>query len=158
MEFGPRALCNRSILVSAKNKNINNQLNKKLNRTEFMPFAPIILKSKVNKYFLDINSKKTCGDFMTSTFRCRKSCSKDFPAAVHVDWTARPQFINKNNKIIYKILSYYYQLTGSPAIINTSFNMHEEPIICSPKDAIRAFILGKLDYLFIGKYIISKSQ
>lgn len=158
MEFGPRALCNRSILVSAKNKKINNQLNKKLNRTEFMPFAPIILKSKANNYFLDIHSKKTCGDFMTSTFRCRKNCSKDFPAAIHVDRTARPQFINKDNKIIYNILYYYYKATGSPALINTSFNMHEEPIVCSPKDAIRAFILGKLDYLFIGKYIVSKSQ
>ena len=158
MEFGPRSLCNRSILVSAEDKKINNRLNKKLNRTEFMPFAPIILQTEAKKYFLSINSKKSCGDFMTSTFKCKKRCLKDFPAAVHVDQTARPQFINKDNKIIYKILNYYYKLTGSPAIINTSFNMHEEPIICSPADAIRAFKLGKLDYLFIGEYIIPKSQ
>jgi carbamoyltransferase len=81
----------------------------------------------------------------------RRSC----PAAVHVDGTARPQLVTpESNPSYHGLLSRYHQLTGIPAVINTSFNMHEEPIVCSPEDAIRAFLLGNLDYLAIGSFLV----
>jgi carbamoyltransferase len=84
---------------------------------------------------------------------------KKSSAAVHVDGTARPQLVNKkDNPILYKIIKNYYQITGIPNLINTSFNMHEEPIICSPEDAIKAFKDSKIDYLFIDKYIVLQNE
>jgi carbamoyltransferase len=75
----------------------------------------------------------------------------DSPAAVHVDGTARPQLVTaSSNPSFHKVISEYHRLTGIPSVINTSFNMHEEPIVCSPDDAIRAFLQGNLDYLAIG--------
>lgn len=156
MEFGPRALGNRSILCSAKKNEINIELNKKLNRTEFMPFAPIIMKKYLNTYF---NFKKGLKNFehMTMTTKCRKIMIKSSPAAVHIDETARPQSITKkSNKRIFDILKEYKKITGIPVLINTSFNLHEEPIVCSPNDAIRAFKKGKIDYLVLNNYIIEK--
>jgi carbamoyltransferase len=77
------------------------------------------------------------------------------PAAVHVDGTARPQLVNETiNPSMAKILRAYHQKTGIPTVINTSFNMHEEPIVCSPDDAIRAFLQGNLDYLAIGTFLV----
>jgi carbamoyltransferase len=155
MEFGPRALGNRSILCSASDKNINNWLNKRLKRTEFMPFAPIILKSKIKDYMYVNNARDYL--FMTMTCKCKKIMSKKAPAAVHVDDTARPQIIDKYiNPRINLILENYYKITGVPILINTSFNMHEEPIVCTPGDAIRGFIDGQLDYLVINNYLIKK--
>ena len=155
MEFGPRALGNRSIIVQAKDKSVNDWLNKKLKRTEFMPFAPITLKKDKNKYYHDINNKDICLNFMTTTVKCKKLAIKKFPAAIHIDNTARPQLIDKNNNpLLYKLISNFNKITNCSTLINTSFNMHEEPIICTPGDAIRAFKLGNLDYLYIGKYIL----
>jgi carbamoyltransferase len=80
------------------------------------------------------------------------------PAAVHVDKTARPQIVFKNENFrLYKILEEYRKITGIAALINTSFNMHEEPIVCSPNDALRAFVSGKLDNLVLGNFLISQS-
>lgn len=156
MEFGPRALGNRSILCSASDKNINNWLNKRLKRTEFMPFAPIILKNKIKDYMYVNNVKDYL--FMTITCKCKNIMRKKAPAAVHIDGTARPQIIDKYiNPRINLILENYYKITGVPVLINTSFNMHEEPIVCTPGDAIRGFIDGQLDYLVINNYLIKKS-
>ncbi len=155
MEFGPRSLGNRSIIVQAKDKSVNDWLNKKLKRTEFMPFAPVTLKKDKKKYYHDTNNKDLCLDFMTSTVKCKKLAIKQFPAAVHIDNTARPQLVDKdNNPLLYKLISDYNRITDCSTLINTSFNMHEEPIVCTPGDALRAFILGNLDYLYIGKYIL----
>ena len=155
MEFGPRALGNRSILCSASDKNVNNWLNKKLKRTEFMPFAPIILKRKIKDYMYVKNLNDYL--FMTITCLCKKIMIKKAPAAVHIDKTARPQIIDKDiNPRINSILENYYKITGVPVLINTSFNMHEEPIVCTPVDAIRGFIDGKLDYLVINNFLIKK--
>ncbi len=158
MEFGPRALGNRSIICSAKNSNINNELNKRLGRTEFMPFAPIILKSYANKYF---NISKNLDDYkyMTLTCLCKKIMIKNSPAAVHIDKTARPQIIDKKiNLRLFKILNEYKKITNIPVLINTSFNMHEEPIVCSPNDAIRAFLDGDLDILVLKNFFIQKNE
>ena len=157
MEFGPRALGNRSILVSASDKSVNEWLNTKLKRTEFMPFAPITLKRYANKMYKNLKKKKLASKFMTITTECTKEAIKISPAAVHIDNTARPQIITiKDNKKIYNILNEYYKISKIPNLINTSFNVHEEPIVCSPNDAVRAFKTSKLDYLYIGDYIVCK--
>ncbi len=155
MEFGPRSLGNRSILVNACDKSVNNWLNKKLRRTEFMPFAPITLSKYAGKMYKELHSKKIATKFMTVTTKCTKEAIKKSPAAVHIDNTARPQIITKkdNNKI-YDILNEYFKVSKIPNLINTSFNVHEEPIVCSPNDAIRAFKSSKLDYLYIEDYIV----
>ena len=156
MEFGPRALGNRSILCSAKDPAINNTLNKKLGRTEFMPFAPIIL-DKFAKDYLNINNELDNYKYMTITCNCKPLMISKAPASVHVDKTARPQIVSqKENRRLYKILSEYYKLSGVPVLINTSFNMHEEPIVFTPEDAIRAFLDGNLDYLIINNFVIQK--
>ena len=156
-EFGPRALGNRSILVSTTNSKVNISLNKKLGRTEFMPFAPITLDKEANNMYLKFNKGKYSSRFMTATYDCTDKMKKLSPATVHVDGTARPQILfRKQNPVVYEILERYFKISKIPNLINTSFNMHEEPIVCSPKDAIRSFIRSKIDYLFIGNLLIKK--
>lgn len=159
MEFGPRSLGNRSILIRATNAKINKTLNKKLNRTEFMPFAPVTLEHKKNQMYLNTKKGSLASRFMTITYKCTNEMKKNSPAAIHVDNTARPQFINKRiNPKLFSILSNYYRISKIPNLINTSFNMHEEPIVSNPSDAIRAFLQSKIDYLLIEDYLISKKK
>lgn len=159
MEYGPRALGNRSVLYHAKDPEVNDWLNKRLGRTEFMPFAPATLYEFREQCYLHSNGAEHSATFMTITFDCTDYMKKVSPAAVHVDGTARPQLVKEDiNPGFYKIISEYHKITGIPSIINTSFNMHEEPIVCSPYDAIRAFKLGKLDYLAIGNYIVKGEE
>lgn len=156
MEYGPRALGNRSILYHAKDKTVNDWLNKRLKRTEFMPFAPVTLDRFAKKCYKNIDGAEHPARFMTITLDCTEFMRKISPAVVHVDGTARPQIIRKqDNPSYYKIIEEYYKLTGIPSLINTSFNMHEEPIVCTPSDAARSFISGNLDYLAIGNYLVS---
>ena len=158
MEFGPRALCNRSIISSAQDKRINFTLNKKLKRTEFMPFAPVVLKEDFNKYFTKIEKSHSSSLYMTMTFKCKKEAIKKAPGVVHIDNTARPQIINSSiNRRMYKILINFKKISGSSILINTSFNMHEEPIVCSINDAFRAFYSSKLDYLMINDQIFKRN-
>ena len=155
MEYGPRALGNRSVLYSAHDPQVNLWLNHQLGRTEFMPFAPAVLDSEKYNLFLNCQGCEKTSEFMTITFDCTDEMAEKCPAAVHVDKTARPQFVSeRTNESFHKIISAYHKLTGVPAVINTSFNMHEEPIVCSPKDAVRAFLLGNIDYLAIGDYLV----
>jgi carbamoyltransferase len=157
MEFGPRALGNRSIFVNAKNNKINFSLNKKLGRTEFMPFAPITLEKHATKMYLNYKKGKFTSKFMTVTYKCTNKMKKLSPATVHIDGTARPQVINyKINPKIYNLLKEYYKISKIPSLINTSFNMHEEPIVCSPNDAIRSFLRSNIDFLFIGDFLVKK--
>jgi len=156
MEYGPRALGNRSILYHAKEPAVNQWLNQRLGRTEFMPFAPATLASKRHDCYVDVAGCEYAAEFMTLTFDCTDSMKRDSPAAVHVDGTARPQLVTEHsNPGFHRILTEYYKLTGIPTVINTSFNMHEEPIVCSPDDAIRAFLQGNLDYLAIGPFLVA---
>lgn len=156
-EFGPRALGNRSILVTTTNSKVNISLNKKLGRTEFMPFAPITLDVQAKNMYLHYNKGQYSSRFMTATYDCTNKMKKLSPATVHVDGTARPQIVSKKlNPIIYKILEKYFKISKIPSLINTSFNMHEEPIVCSPKDAIKSFLKSKIDYLLIGEFLIKK--
>lgn len=154
MEFGPRALCNRSILYSATDADANDWLNKRLHRTEFMPFAPVALVEKASMLFNGLEGKEHACKFMTIIVECTEWTKEHCPAIVHVDGTARPQLISEEiNPSMYRILTYYEELTGLPIMVNTSFNMHEEPIVCSPSDAVRAFLASGLDYLAIGPYL-----
>ncbi len=154
MEFGPRALCNRSIICSAKDNKINEHLNKKLKRTEFMPFAPVVLKDSYSKYFYYSEKKHINTYNMTITVKCKKITQKKAPAVVHVDCTARPQIIDKRiNFNMYEILKSYEKFSKIPILINTSLNVHEEPIVFDEIDALRAFKSSNLDYLLIDKLL-----
>lgn len=155
MEYGPRALGNRSILYPAKDPQVNQWLNQQLGRTEFMPFAPAALATEAHRLFRDLTGCEKSAEFMTLTFDCTEDMKRMCPAAVHIDGTARPQLVTaRSNPGFHRVLSHYHALTGIPALINTSFNMHEEPIVCSPDDAIRAFLAGRLDYLAIGPFLV----
>jgi carbamoyltransferase len=155
MEYGPRALGNRSILYPARDPEVNQWLNQQLGRTEFMPFAPAALAEESHRLFHGLAAAAKTAEFMTITFDCTEEMRRLCPAAVHVDGTARPQLVTpRTNPSFHAILKGYHQRTGIPAIINTSFNMHEEPIICTPDDAVRAFLQGRLDYLAMGNFLV----
>jgi carbamoyltransferase len=156
MEYGPRALGNRSILYHAREPEVNQWLNQRLGRTEFMPFAPATLYEHREDCYKNIDGADYAAQFMTVTFDCTERMKRECPAAVHVDGTARPQLVTStSNPSFYRIISEYHRLTGIPSVINTSFNMHEEPIVCTPDDAIRAFLQGNLEYLAIGNFLVA---
>ncbi|MBD3337283.1 MAG: carbamoyltransferase [Candidatus Eisenbacteria bacterium] len=155
MEYGPRALGNRSILYQPTDPSVNDWLNKRLQRTEFMPFAPVTRSEDAARLYAGIGGAQHTAEFMTITFDCTPELRAACPAVVHVDGTARPQLLRREiNPDYYDILDAYIRRTGIPSLINTSFNMHEEPIVCSPADAIRAFRQGHLDVLAIGPYMV----
>jgi len=156
MEYGPRALGNRSILYHAREPEVNQWLNQRLGRTEFMPFAPATLYEHRDDCYKNIDGADYAAQFMTVTFDCTERMKRECPAAVHVDGTARPQLVTPtSNPSFHHIISEYHRLTGIPSVINTSFNMHEEPIVCTPDDAIRAFLQGNLEYLAIGNFLVA---
>jgi carbamoyltransferase len=106
--------------------------------------------------YLNLNGAEHAAEFMTITFDCTAWMRERCPAAVHVDGTARPQLIKREvNPGFYDIVKAYERLSGIPCLINTSFNLHEEPIVCSPADAVRVFLRGKLDGLAIGPYFVT---
>ncbi len=155
MEYGPRALGNRSIMYHAKEPDVNQWLNHRLGRTEFMPFAPVTLYEARERCYHNIKGAEHTAEFMTVTFDCTEQMKQQCPAAVHIDGTARPQLVKREvNPGYYDILKEYEKLSGISSLINTSFNMHEEPIVCTPADAIRAFLQGKLDWMAIGPFLI----
>jgi len=155
MEYGPRALGNRSILYHCADASVNDWLNKRLDRTEFMPFAPMTLEEEVGKSFVGLEGAEHTAEFMTIISDCSDWFKRECPAAVHVDGTARPQIVRKRtNPSLHRLLEEYRSRSGVGTLVNTSFNMHEEPIVCTPQDAVRAFMRGHLDYLAIGSYLV----
>lgn len=157
MEYGPRALGARSVLYHCKDKSINDWLNKRMSRTEFMPFAPVVREEDLARYFLNTDSGKIAAQFMTVTFDTTAACKNEAPAVVHVDGTARPQTIRRDqHALYYDIISRYGELTGSPILINTSFNMHEEPIVATPNDALRTYAVDAVDVLVLDPFIVWK--
>jgi carbamoyltransferase len=154
MEYGPRALGNRSVLCHAEDNSVNAWLNQRLERTEFMPFAPTILYEDRHLYLTGLDGAENAAEFMTIAVDCTDRMKRECPAVVHIDGTARPQLIRREvNPSYYRILEEYKKIAGVGVLLNTSFNMHEEPIVCSPDDAVRSFLRGHLDYLAIGNYI-----
>ncbi len=159
MEFGPRALGNRSILYHASDSTVNDWLNKRLDRTEFMPFAPATLADEVAESYPGLGGAEHSAEFMTITTDCSPGFKHSCPAAVHVDGTARPQIVREaTNPSFHRVLVAYRELTGVGTLVNTSFNMHEEPIVCAPEDAVRAFLRGHLDYLAIGPFLVENPR
>jgi carbamoyltransferase len=155
MEYGPRALGNRSVLYPARRPAVNQWLNRQLGRTEFMPFAPACLADAAPHLFRNLATARRAAEFMTVTFDCTEEMRAHSPAAVHVDGTARPQVVTAEaNPGFHRLLTAYRERTGIPVLVNTSFNMHEEPIVCRPADAVRAFLRGNLDYLLAGPYLV----
>ena len=155
MEWGPRALGNRSILAIPNDHTLNDRLNKRLQRTEFMPFAPLVRDVDVEKYFTDTHKVQESLRFMTVCTPTTKLFQQYCPAAVHVDWTARPQILDRHtNPDLYDLLTLIDARIGHGVLINTSFNMHEEPIVCTANDAVRAFIASDLEGLWIGDSMV----
>lgn len=150
MEYGPRALGNRTILASPTDARINDDLNKRLSRSEFMPFAPSVLAERCPDIFEQFEKGAHAAEFMTVTFNVKPEWHDRIPAVVHVDGTARPQAVyREKNPSYYDILKEYERLTGLPVVVNTSFNVHEEPIVCTPQDALQALREKRVDALLI---------
>lgn len=154
MEWGPRALGSRSIILNTFNKEVNQTLNDRLNRTEFMPFAPVVLDYKSKEYFPKYDSNILAAKYMTLTYDTKKEYHSILQATVHVDGTARPQVISrKESPFYYDILNNFYELSGCGALVNTSFNAHEEPILSSPETAINALLNKRVDFLVMENYL-----
>lgn len=157
LEYGPRALGNRSILYRADDTTVNAWLNQRLCRTETMPFAPATLDEFMDASYHAIRGARRCDEYMTITYNCTEFMREKCPGAVHVDGTARPQRVcHDSNPELHSILSTYHEMTGIPSVINTSFNMHEEPIVCTPDDAIAAWRRGGFRYLQLGDFIVER--
>ncbi len=137
MEFGPRALCHRSIIYHAQDPSLNKWLNDKLQRTEFMPFAPVTTENLADICFKDWKKGDTAAEYMTITYDCHPILKEKCPAVVHTDNTARPQIIKKDrDPFMYQLINRWWELTGQPCLVNTSFNRHEEPIINTPEQGL----------------------
>jgi carbamoyltransferase len=148
MEYGPRALGARSILATPSDAAINDTLNKRLERSEFMPFAPVVAEEDAETVFKLGRAKAYAARFMTITAHVQPGWKERIPAVVHVDGTARPQTIRRAwNPLYYDILKSFERRTGLPILINTSFNVHEEPIINRPEECLRALADGRIDYV-----------
>jgi carbamoyltransferase len=147
MEYGPRALGARSILVAATDPGINKSVNARLHRTEFMPFAPVTLAREAQRMYRRCDPADRNLRFMTTCYDCSDEMKRLSPAVVHVDGTARPQLVGGGygNPLYVGILERYFQKTGIPSLVNTSFNNHEEPIVCSAEDAIASLHNGNVD-------------
>ena len=153
-ETGPRALGNRSIIMSPLREKNRYIFNKKIKlREEFRTFAPIIIEEEVSKYFEFDGSSP----YMLFACKVKKKQEKKIPAAVHLDSTARIQTVNKKtNKRIYNLLKMFQKKTGVPVLINTSFNIKNEPIVETPDNAINCFLNTNIDALFIEGFFIKK--
>lgn len=157
MEWGPRALGRRSMILNTFDRSVNDTLNQRLNRTEFMPFAPSVIDYMVKTYMPKYEPKDVAADYMTITYDVAPQYHEQLQAVVHVDGTARPQVVKKEtNPYYYEIIDEFYKLTGCGAIVNTSFNVHEEPIVSTPASAFKALQDNRIDVLVLDKFLVEK--
>ena len=157
MEWGARALGNRSILANPKDWSNVEKINSKIKKRDFwMPFAPSILREKVSQYL--INPKNYFSPYMMIAFDTTELAQKEIGAAIHPrDKTARAQIVDKKmNPEYWQLINEFYKLTGSPCILNTSFNLHGYPLVYTIEDAFNVFINSGLNYLVVEDYIIKK--
>jgi carbamoyltransferase len=154
MEWGPRALGNRSILSDPRNPNIREDLNVKIKKREtFRPFAPSILLEEAQNWFEDFHEEEP---FMSRVLKFKEEKIKLVPAVVHVDGTGRLQTVTKKNNLrFYKLIKSFFAQTGIPLILNTSFN-ENEPIVFKPEHALDCFLRTKMDLLVLQNYIIKR--
>ena len=175
MEFGPRALGARSILGDPRNPEMQKNMNLKIKyRESFRPFAPAVLEEEAGRWFeidrpspfmlliADVRSdkRKVISDENKNLFGIDKLnvVRSDIPAVTHVDYSARLQTVSKEgNGKFYKLINCFYKKTGCPVIINTSFNVRGEPIVCTPEDAYKCFMRTGIDYLALENFLIDKS-
>ena len=175
MEFGPRALGARSILGDARRQDTQTVMNLKIKyRESFRPFAPTVIEEKASEYFeIDTPSPYMLLVAQVRKERCLPQPSKDgmpmldrlkmkrsdIPAVTHLDYSARLQTVNRKDKPDYhEIISEFEKLTGCAVIVNTSFNVRGEPIICSPQDAYRCFMRTEMDVLVIEDCMLFKEE
>jgi carbamoyltransferase len=158
MEYGPRALGARSILANPSRRETHDLLNKRLARSEFMPFAPVIAAEKAASVF-DINPVNAYAcRFMTITCNVKPEWRERIAAVVHVDGSARPQTIERaTNPLYYDILAAFERVSGLPVLVNTSFNVHEEPIVNKPSECLRALADGRIDFVVTTKGIYERT-
>ena len=155
MEFGPRALGHRSILCRPTDKGINDWLNKQLCRTEYMPFAPMSPVSESRRFYRDA---RCVTHFMTVTVDCTEAMAAQCPAVVHVDGTARPQLVDpRDEPFVAGVLQALAATVGCGTVLNTSFNMHEEPIVANAADALQGFAQARLDALVLGDSVLLRA-
>lgn len=152
MEFGPRALGNRSILADPRDAGMKDKINKCVkHRESFRPFAPAVLEERAAEFF----DCSYSSPFMLFVHRVKEDKIKSIPAVVHVDGTARTQTVSKSiNPRFWRLISEFGKITGIPLVLNTSFNDNEEPIVCSPFDALQCFESTGIDCLVMGNYLI----
>ena len=154
MEFGPRALGARSILANASNPQMKDILNEKIkHREQFRPFAPAVLLEETPNWF-DFNPAHE-SPYMLLVADVRPEKREKLPAITHVDGTARLQTVTaEENGLYYRVIKEYFRLTGVPVIVNTSFNVRGEPIVCTPKEAYNCFSHTDMDALILGPYVV----
>ena len=176
MEFGPRALGNRSIIADPRSDTMQKNLNLKIKfRESFRPFAPAVLKEEVNKWFdLDVESpymllvapvKEERRVYNGNQDKNLKGLNKlnvrrsIIPAVTHIDYSARIQTVDENcNRMFYNLIKEFYNITKIPMLVNTSFNIKDEPIVNTIEDAYRCFLISDMDYLVCGNYILEKFE
>lgn len=157
MEFGPRALGNRSILAEPRSPEVPDQLNQKIKfRESFRPFAPMVLANRANEHF------EIAHDSPHMLFACLVRPREDesaIPAVTHVDGSARVQTVSQTDNLsIHNLLKTFDQATGCPVLVNTSFNVRGEPIVCSPEDAYRCFMKSEMDAVVIENCLLLKTE
>lgn len=154
MEVGPRALGNRSILADPRPGEMKDILNSKVKHREgFRPFAPSVLEEDATKYFENYYPSP----FMLLVLPVKEELQSKVPAICHVDGTGRLQTVSKNaNPLYWELINEFKKRTGTPMILNTSFNVRGEPIVCSPEDALKCFLGTEMDALIMGNYLVRK--
>jgi len=160
MEFGPRALGSRSILADPRSEEHRATLNLKVKfRESFRPFAPSVLAEKASDWFEMTPEQPS--PYMLFTFPCKPAdhgASRPLPAITHVDGSARVQTVDGRNELYHRLLRAFDARTGCPVLINTSFNVRGEPIVCTPDDALRCFLNTNLDALAIGHQVVLRDE
>lgn len=156
MEFGPRALGNRSILAGATGNNMQEIVNQKIKlRESFRPFCPSVLEEDATLYF---EGKQAIAPYMTVTYNVKKEMQAVIPAVTHTDGTARIQTVKRQqNPLYYELLQHVKKATGHGVVLNTSFNLSYEPIVCTPRNALATYYSSGLDALVIGNFLLEKN-
>jgi carbamoyltransferase len=153
MEAGPRALGNRSIIANPALIETHSRLNSVKNRENWRPLAPSILSSRLP----DLVQDSADSPFMLRAFIASQRMAEMMPSAVHIDGTTRAQTVtSETNNLYFAMIEQFEKITGIPGVMNTSFNMDDEPIVCSPQNAVRTFFSSQADYLAIGDFLVAK--
>ena len=174
LEFGPRALGARSIIVDARSPEMQSKMNLKIKyRESFRPFAPTVLKEQVLEWFeldrespymllvapVKVDKRLKIDESGLQGFDKLKVARSRIPAVTHVDYSARIQTVNReDNPLYYDLINAFYKKTGCPVMINTSFNVRGEPLVSSPEDAFRCFMRTEMDYLVLGCFVLDKLE